>query len=205
MLCSIDISGSGGGSGLCFSFKCTPMQIFISLFLVMLVVGTIICVILACCLQCSSGRPSEANADFICRDSVKCHNGEKYPFETGVWSFRYYQYDKWHGPYRVLLTFDRSLGKVTGQGTDDVGSFTFDGIFSSENFRLALTQQYEAGTGDPTQNLGHTSTIQLTWNSDNNQFEGAWYVRTHKYSGDGEFELKFEADSIPLLNTNNEC
>ncbi|CAF1423067.1 unnamed protein product [Rotaria sordida] len=98
-----------------------------------------------------------------------------------------------------------SRSKVTGQGTDDVGSFTFDGIFSSENFRLALTQQYEAGTGDPTQNLGHTSTIQLTWNSDNNQFEGAWYVRTHKYSGDGEFELKFEADSIPLLNTNNEC
>ncbi|CAF4769558.1 unnamed protein product, partial [Rotaria sp. Silwood2] len=95
--------------------------------------------------------------------------------------------------------------KVTGQGKDDVGDFTVDGIFSSDNLRLALTQSYVAGTGDPKENLGHTSIIQTTWNSKNNQFEGRWYVRTHKYSGDDRFELKLQETSVPLLNANNEC
>ncbi|CAF3299870.1 unnamed protein product [Rotaria sp. Silwood2] len=171
----------------------------------MFMVAGLLCWFSTCYPRCTAGRPSQVNADFIRRDSLKYHNYERYPFETGVWPFRYYQRGKWHGPYRLPLTFDRYLGKVAGQGTDDVGHFIFDGIFSSENLRLALTQSYVAGTGDPKENLGHTSTIQLTWNSNNNQFEGRWYVRTHKYSGDGSFELKLEASSVPLLNENNEC
>ncbi|CAF4594569.1 unnamed protein product [Rotaria sp. Silwood2] len=163
---------SGRGSTLCFSIECGPLELLFSLFVVIVLMGVLVCLVMACCYQCTSGKPSQVNEDFIRQGSLNYHDYEKYPFETGIWSFRYYQYDKWHGPYRVSLTFDRSLGKVTGQGTDDVGIFTIDGIFSSENFRLALTQIYEAETGDPTENLGHTSTIQLTWNSNNNQFEG---------------------------------
>jgi hypothetical protein len=67
------------------------------------------------------------------------------------------KYSTWHGPYRLLLSFDHDSGKMTGHGTDDVGDFTCEGIFSSYNFRLALMQKYQNGTGDPKENLGHTS------------------------------------------------
>ncbi|CAF1284930.1 unnamed protein product [Rotaria sp. Silwood1] len=196
---------SGKGSTLCFSDGCEPIAVLFSIFIVIVMVGIILCIILTYCDQCMSGKPSQVNEDFIRQDFVTHDKDERYPFETGVWSFRYYQYNKWHGPYQVPLTFDRFLGKTTGQGTDDVGSFIFDGIFSPETLRLALTQKYEAGTGDPQQNLGHTSTIQLIWNANNNQFEGTWYVRTHQYSGEGEFELKLEQASVSLLTANNEC
>ncbi|CAF3700888.1 unnamed protein product [Rotaria sp. Silwood1] len=87
---------------------------------------------------------------------------------------------KWHECYGLSLTFDRYLGKVTGQGNDDGGDFTVDGTFSSENLRLALKRSYVAGTGDLRENLGHTSTIQLTWNSNKNQFQGKWYCNSVK-------------------------
>jgi len=101
--------------------------------------------------------------------------------------------------------FDRPHGKVTGKGLDDVGDFTIDGIFSSENLRLALTQKYQAGTGDLKENFGHTSTIQLKWNSSNKEFQGMWFVQTSTYSGNGEFKLKFEDYSIPLLDEGLGC
>ncbi|CAF2408197.1 unnamed protein product [Rotaria sp. Silwood2] len=168
-------------------------------------VGVLTCWIVSCYRRCTRGRPSQVNTDFIREYNLGNRNYERDPLETGIWSFRYYQYGKWHGPYRLPLSFDRYLGKVTGEGTDDVGSFIFDGIFSLENLRLALTQKYVEGTGDPNENLGHISTIQLTWNSKNNQFEGKWYVRTSKYSGEGEFELKVEETSASLLQAFNEC
>ncbi|CAF3180794.1 unnamed protein product [Rotaria sp. Silwood2] len=144
------------------------------------------------------------NETFIEQGSVKDYNYEEYPFKSGVWSLEYNQYKSWHGPYQVILTFDHSLGKVSGRGTDDVGNFTIDGIFSSKTLRLALKQKYEAGTGDRTENLGHKSTIQLSWSSNKNRFEGTWYVQTFKYRDNGYFQLEFDAISIPLLNKSNE-
>jgi hypothetical protein len=55
-----------------------------------------------------------------------------------------------------------------------------------------LTKNYQAGTGNRAENLGHHVTIQLIWNSDSHQFEGKWYVRTNKYHGEDKFELKFD-------------
>jgi hypothetical protein len=80
---------------------------------------------------------------------------------------------------------------ITGSGTDDVGTFTVDGIYSVKTSRVGLTKRYQAGTGDPSENLGHQVTIQLTWNTQNNRFEGKWYVQTSKYHGENKFELKF--------------
>lgn len=198
-------SFSGGGVPFCFSTKCSTFQFALSVFLLI----TVVALFLQCVCQCfrgrKAGRPSQVNADFIRRESLKNRNYERYPFQDGVWSFQYHQYKKWHGPYRMRLTFDRTLGTVTGQGTDDVGNFTIEGIFSSENLRLALTQSYVAGTGNPTENLGHTSTIQLTWNSIKNRFEGKWYVETSKYRGHGSFEMTLETSSELLLNNNTEC
>jgi hypothetical protein len=111
-------------------------------------------------------------------------------FQSGIWSSRYFQYKSWHGAYQLSLSFDSQLMKVTGSGSDDVGTFTVDGIYSIKTGRIGLTKTYQAGTGNPLENLGHEVTIQLTWNRQKNQFEGKWYVQTSKYHGENKFELK---------------
>ncbi|CAF4295133.1 unnamed protein product, partial [Adineta steineri] len=70
--------------------------------------------------------------------------------------------------------------------------FTINGIYSHETSRLGLSKKYQLGTGNKTENLGHTVTIQLTWNKTSNQFEGKWYVQTNKYRGNDKFQLKFD-------------
>lgn len=111
-------------------------------------------------------------------------------FQSGVWESQYFQNNLWHGPYQVQLTFDGDQSKLTGSGTDDVGIYTIDGIYSPFTRRIGLTKRYQLGTGNPLQNLGHTVTIQLEWNILSNQFEGKWYVRTSKVRTSNKFVLK---------------
>ncbi|CAF1373449.1 unnamed protein product [Rotaria sordida] len=111
-------------------------------------------------------------------------------FKSGYWKSQYYQYGKWHGPYQFSLSFDPQSMIITGSGSDDIGTFTIDGIYSVETRRIGLTKTYTRGTGNQLENLGHQVIIQLTWNAQNNQFEGKWYVRTSKYHGEDKFELK---------------
>lgn len=114
------------------------------------------------------------------------------PFQSGFWESCYFQYGKWRGPYAFLVFFDDQQLKITGSGSDDVGEFTMDGIYSLGTCRICLTKIYKEGTGDPSQNLGHTVIIQLEWNSEERQFDGHWYVKTNKYNGKDRFELKFD-------------
>ena len=58
--------------------------------------------------------------------------------------------------------------------------------------RIGLTKIYQKGTGNPAENLGHTVTIQFEWNFRKRRFEGKWYVKTNKYSGNNKFRLKFQ-------------
>ena len=90
--------------------------------------------------------------------------------------------------------------KVTGSGSDDIGTFTIDGTYSVKTRRIGLTKKYQVGTGNPSENLGHQVTIQLTWNAQNNQFEGKWYVQTSKYHGEDKFELKFVGQQLPTVH-----
>jgi hypothetical protein len=113
-------------------------------------------------------------------------------YQSGIWSSRYFQYKRWHGPYQLTLSFDPQSMKVTGSGSDNVGTFIVDGIYSIKTGRIGLIKTYQAGTGNPLENLGHKVTIQLTWNTQNNQFEGKWYVQTSKYHGENKFELKLD-------------
>lgn len=114
------------------------------------------------------------------------------PFESGLWASQYYQYNNWHGSHRLFLLFDPETWKVTGSGSDDVGTYTIDGIYSTKTNRIGLTKTYQRGTGDWQQNLGHNVTIQMTWNPTQHKFEGKWFVRTKKYVGEDKFELKLE-------------
>lgn len=146
-----------------------------------------------------NGRPAQANVAFIKDETNKNSKQEKSDtsvFKSGYWNSRYFQYGKWHGPYRFSLTYDSQSMKVTGSGSDDIGKFIIDGIYSVETSRIALTKKYQAGTGNLSENLGHQVTIQLVWNAQNNQFEGKWYVQTSKYHGEDKFELKFNGQHL---------
>ncbi len=134
-----------------------------------------------------------SNAVFVVEgDSEKSQTYIKNHFETGVWSSRYFQYNKWHGPHKLSLSFDCVMSRVDGQGIDDIGAFTIDGTYCLETHQIALTKTYKQGTGNSMENFGHKVTIQLTWNLDHNQFEGKWFVQTSSYRGEDKFELKFE-------------
>ncbi|CAF3006669.1 unnamed protein product, partial [Rotaria sp. Silwood2] len=93
-------------------------------------------------------------------------------FESGLWSSRYYQYDAWHGSHQLSLSFDPETSKVTGNGSDDVGDYNIEGIYSTTTHWMGLTKKYQNGTGDLSQNLGHYVTIQVTWNTNQRRFEG---------------------------------
>ncbi|CAF1313922.1 unnamed protein product [Adineta steineri] len=113
-------------------------------------------------------------------------------FSSGQWISRYFQYKQWHGPHLFSLFFNHKQQKVTGSGEDDVGEFSIDGIYSLNTRRIALTKKYQKGTGNSSQNLGHTVNIQLKWDSQKQLFHGKWYVKTKKYQGEDKFELQFD-------------
>ena len=121
-------------------------------------------------------------------------------FQSGPWTSEYSQHNKPHGPHYVDLLFDDQKFEVTGAGLDDVGMYTLHGFYSTQTRRMGLTKTYQLGTGNPTQNLGHTVLIQVEWSRTSNQFEGKWYVRTRKFKGSGEFKLRSNRQQLPFLS-----
>ena len=154
------------------------------------------------CVKRCRGRPHHSNVDFIDQGSNGTASYEKDHFEAGPWSSRYYQRGRWHGPHTLSLEFDRGMSTVHGQGTDDVGDFTVEGIFSTKTHRMALTKKYSAGTGDTSENFGHSVTLQLVWNAANEQFEGKWFIQTAKYRGEDKFQLK-AGSPTKIFSTNS--
>ncbi len=137
-------------------------------------------------------QPIQSNETYVNLPEIEIETHDLNQFESGFWLSQYYQYDTWHGPHRLMLLFDPETWKVAGSGSDDVGAYTIDGIYSIKTNRMGLTKTYQKGTGDPQQNLGHNVTIQMAWNSTQHQFEGKWFVQTNKYNGEDKFELKLE-------------
>jgi hypothetical protein len=144
------------------------------------------------CHKWWKGRSVLSNSNYVNSTSIEIAQQDSYQFESGLWSSRYYQYHSWHGPHRLTLSFDSETYKAIGNGSDDVGTYTIEGIYSTKTYRIGLTKTYQKGTGDPKQNFGHNATIQLAWNTSQQQFVGKWSVQTSKYSGEDKFELKLE-------------
>ncbi len=157
-----------------------------------------ICICLVCYRRCRGHLHQEniivANSAYAKINSQKvCDTG---PFQSGIWSSRYFQYGLWHDSHPFPLSFDSQSMKVTASGSDDVGVFTIDGTYSTETNRIDLTKTYLLGTGDSSKNSGHQVTIQLIWNTQNDQFEGKWSVQTSIFYDDAVFELRFCRRSI---------
>ena len=137
-------------------------------------------------------QPIPSNETYVKVATSEVEVQDLYPFESGLWASQYYQYNNWHRPHRFSLFFDAERWKVTENGSDDVGTYTIDGLCSTKTNRIGLTKTYQKGTSDWQQNLGHNVTIQVAWNASQHKFEGKWFVRTNKYVGEDKLELKLE-------------
>ena len=128
------------------------------------------------------------------------HHGAKQPIELGRSMFTpgtyqtyYFQYGSHHGPFSMTLGFRPQDGYIVdGGGTDDIGTYVITGIYSLETLRMGLIKQYQVGTGNPTENLGHQVTIQVEWNSENEQFEGKYYLRTSRHRDSNKFVIRHD-------------
>jgi hypothetical protein len=165
-------------------------------------VSLVVVLICACILvdsHCSETQPIQEDKKFVNSTYDKIDREKAcnvHPFQSGIWSSVYFQYERWHGPYHFSLSFDSSLMKVIGSGSDDIGVFTIHGTYSTETNRIGLTKTYQLGTGNSLENLGHQVTIQLTWNRGNCQFEGIWHIETSRFCDNDRFELKFNKKLI---------
>jgi hypothetical protein len=60
-----------------------------------------------------------------------------------TWRAQYHQNDAWHDMHFNSLTVQEGPGGViNGQGTDEVGQFTFQGSFSHNTPECRITKQY---------------------------------------------------------------
>lgn len=159
-----------------------------------LLVILIVCKIILYCYQRRLSRWASRNA--LCFPSSRKYTPcAENVFQSGSWSARYLQLGTWVGPHSYSITFESPSFKITGSGSDDVGTFLLTGAYSKETGRILLIKTYQLGTGDPSKNFGHRVWVQLTWNEKNSQFEGKWHVRAKAVCGKGLFELKYPVDT----------
>ncbi|CAF4719639.1 unnamed protein product [Rotaria sp. Silwood1] len=94
--------------------------------------------------------------------------------------------------------------EINGHGSDEIGVYTVTGKYSTKTNEIELIKTYQSNTGDSNENLGHQVTIEVTWNPDERQFTGKWYVDTSMFSGEDAFELKFERPLGQLTDKKND-
>ena len=84
--------------------------------------------------------------------------------------------------------------KIKGRGIDLVGGYKLKGTHNHENGRMTVDKKYIAGTGNPTENLGHTVKLRLAWDRETQEFIGTYHVSTSRWTGSGEWVIK----AVPL-------
>ena len=139
------------------------------------------------------GRPLRSNNSYIQSGVSVGYNISHSIFKSGIFSSYYYQYGSDHGPFRMKLGFYPEGGYIVhGGGTDNIGTYVIIGVYSPRTLRMGLEKRYQIGTGDPKENLGHTVTIQVQWNHENQHFEGKYYLRTEKHRDENKFIIRRE-------------
>jgi len=133
-------------------------------------------------------RPCQTNVKFVSSKTHRPHSHLSYDtnlFQSGLWSYRYLQLGMWCGPNQMTLLFDCQFSKITGSGTDSIGTFSINGTYSMKTGRIALTKSY------PLDTMNHQIIIQLEWNIEKRLFEGKQFIRNEKYREVNQFELKY--------------
>ena len=113
-------------------------------------------------------------------------------------SGEYEQYGRWHPMQNFDVQFseadDNQRRRISGFGRDTVGKYVLKGKYYHGTARLSIEKQYESGTGDPSQNLGHTVRLHLEWVGSRQEFMGTFHVSTSKWTGSGDWIM------TPLYN-----
>jgi hypothetical protein len=166
------------------------------------VIGGVILILICfcCCLYLCGrhcgilrGRPLRSNNRYVQSGVTMPSDIGHIIFQPGAFQSFYYQYNARHGPYNMTLAFYPEAGYIVhGGGSDNIGSFVITGIYSPRTLRMGLEKHYQLGTGDPTENLGHTVTIQVKWNHENQQFQGKYYLQTRRHRDENEFIIRFQ-------------
>ena len=160
---------------------------------VIIVVVLVICGVKCCCKHCKDRRRRRSSPP-VRPSRSNDEQSESNAFRSGIWSSWYSQDGQWHGPHEFSLSFDPQSMKVTGFGSDSMGTFTIDGDYSTETHRIGLTKHYREDASSSSENFEHQVILQLTWNAQKNQFEGEWYMQGNEYHGHNKFKLKFKRE-----------
>ena len=103
----------------------------------------------------------------------------------GPWEGFYEEYDK-PGNFPMACTFTFSDGLVTGSGSDEVGTFTFSGTYSTSDYKVVMKKSY------------HSHALAYEGHADENGIWGKWHFPALKFVSAG-FHLwpkKGEAEQI---------
>ena len=140
------------------------------------------------------GRPSHSNEHYIQDGTVKePSNLTESVFISGIFQYYYFQYETAHGPFSMRLDFNpHAKYTVEGGGEDDIGTYVITGVYSPETLRMGLIKQYQARTGNSSENLGHQVTIQVQWSFVRQQFDGKYYLRTKLHSDQNSVVIRRE-------------
>ena len=125
-------------------------------------------------------QPTHSNEHYIQDGTVKEPSDlTESMFIPGIFQYCYFDYEAAHGPFSMRLDFNpHAEYTVHGGGEDDIGTYVITGVYSPETLRMGLIKQYQAGTGNSSENLGHKITIQVEWSFARQQFDGQYYLRT---------------------------
>jgi hypothetical protein len=204
-LYNLHIIGGSRGGGYVSSGRSTSTSVILGVIIPTVVLCASFCVYY-CCRQCYRGKPFQSNSKYVNKGAKKNSEMESLDinlFQSGLWTGQYFQANEWH-TYQLSLVFNKQALTVSGSGTDDVGTFSIDGIYSINSRRIAFTKKYERDTENPSENFGHTVTVQAKWNSTEGQFEGKWYVEVNKYRAKNKFQLSYNKQQSPSINNNVE-
>jgi hypothetical protein len=197
-------SGLYGNNGItCSGGSCRQRTTVIAGSIVGAGIGLILCLLAVwLCYRRCKGRPLKSNRAFVLTTADSRHARQPFDshlFKSGVWSSRYLQDGKCHGPHRCLLSFDYQTLKVSGSGNDNNGVFVIDGIISMKTGRMGLNKTYTSTLSQSSAFFQSQILIQLVWNTKNSQFEGKWYVHTKNYRAENKFYLKYNQQQLISL------
>lgn len=119
---------------------------------------------------------------------------EQHPrFPSGEWEgFYTYSYGPQAGQHRMDFTLEFSEGKVTGSGTDDIGSYSWEGVYDLEAMTCNMTKSYR------------THPVDYQGRVDENGIWGTWFIGSFrggfhlwpKQAGEQEQEQEKKEDSL---------
>eukprot|EP00746_Dinoflagellata_sp_MGD_P124480 gnl/MRDRNA2_/MRDRNA2_59080_c0_seq1.p1 gnl/MRDRNA2_/MRDRNA2_59080_c0~~gnl/MRDRNA2_/MRDRNA2_59080_c0_seq1.p1 ORF type:complete len:326 (-),score=52.06 gnl/MRDRNA2_/MRDRNA2_59080_c0_seq1:52-1029(-) len=138
-------------------------------------------------------RPPPPAAEYI-RESSALATVPIKRLPSGTWRGYYNQYGSRHAVCEFKLAFDGD--RMHGNGVDDVGSYSIDGLYGQGSGRISFRKQYVRGSPAANgrisqENLGHYVEYrgECAGTDLGHGVRGLWYVETALYRGSGRFHI----------------